>query len=56
VAYGVGMVTYFSYVDYNSHSVSDTLMLFVLPFVIGTGALLIVCYKKGEKPRWRWGK
>ncbi len=21
-----------------------------------TGILILVCYKKGEKPRWQWGK
>lgn len=21
-----------------------------------TGILIWICYKKGEKPRWRWGK
>lgn len=21
-----------------------------------TGILIYVCYKKGEKPRWQWGK
>jgi len=24
-------------------------------FII-TGLLIYVCYKKGEKPRWQWGK
>jgi len=26
-------------------------------YVIGmTGALIFICWKKGEKPQWRWGK
>jgi hypothetical protein len=28
---------------------------FILPVVILTTALIITCYKKGEKPRWQWG-
>ncbi len=28
-------------------------------FIVGTfvlvGVLILICYKKGEKPRWRWG-
>ena len=28
-------------------------ILFVL---ISVGLLIYVCYKKGEKPRWQWGK
>ncbi|MFA7708034.1 MAG: hypothetical protein WCX73_03725 [Candidatus Pacearchaeota archaeon] len=27
-------------------------LIIILDFI----ALLIICYKKGEKPRWRWGK
>lgn len=23
---------------------------------IMTGILIFICYKKGEKPRWQWGK
>jgi hypothetical protein len=28
----------------------------VLPIFILTGALIAICYWKGETPRWRWGK
>jgi hypothetical protein len=27
----------------------------VLPAILVTVALIIVCYLKGEKPCWRWG-
>lgn len=28
-----------------------------LTFVfISTGILIFICYKKGEKPKWQWGK
>ena len=30
-------------------------VLFAVYAVILCGALVIVCYLKGEKPRWRWG-
>lgn len=39
-----------------SHSVSDGLMNFSIPFIINTIFLLVVCYAHGERPRWRWGK
>jgi hypothetical protein len=30
--------------------------IFSFPAIfIATGALLAICYWKGEKPRWRWG-
>lgn len=25
-------------------------------FVVITAALVLICWLKGEKPRWRWGK
>jgi len=28
-------------------------LIFILIF---TGILIWICYKKGEKPRWSWGK
>ena len=30
-------------------------LTFALPIVILTGILIFICYKTGEKPRWRWG-
>ncbi len=56
ILYSFCMVGYFTYVDYNTASVLDTFVQFVVPFVVGTGALLFVCYKKGERSRWRWGQ
>lgn len=43
-------------IDSMSHSSSDTLINF-LPqtFLLGI-ILFFICYKKGEKPRWSWGK
>jgi hypothetical protein len=50
------VVWMFKDIDQESHSASDTLINFFLPFVIATVILTAVCYKKGEPPRWRWGK
>lgn len=33
----------------------NLLVNFVFPFFGFTTLLIIVCYLKGEKPRWRWG-
>lgn len=54
--YCVGIVTFFSLVDINNRSVSETLLWFVIPFAVFTGLFVALCYLKGEKPRWRWGK
>jgi len=29
---------------------------YLLILVLMSGLLIFVCYKKGEKPRWQWGK
>lgn len=29
---------------------------YVLWVALSIGVTLSICYKKGEKPRWRWGK
>ena len=28
----------------------------LIVIIIMTGLLIYVCYKKGEKPKWQWGK
>ena len=30
-------------------------LTFALPIIVLTILLIIICYKKGEKPRWQWG-
>ncbi|MDQ3244962.1 MAG: hypothetical protein M3P22_01255 [bacterium] len=54
--YLIIMIGAFRYFDQNSHSASDTLINFALPYVLGTIILFFICYKKGEKPKWQWGK
>lgn len=46
-------------VDKASHSASDTLyaaFFYITFMIVDIAVLLLVCYKTGEKPRWRWGK
>lgn len=31
-------------------------LVFALPIIVLTVILIVVAYKKGEKPRWQWGK
>lgn len=30
-------------------------LTFALPIIVLTILLIIIAYKKGEKPRWQWG-
>lgn len=54
--YIIAIVVTFRMVDVETHSASDTLIGMVVPFLLYSAALIIVCILKGEKPRWRWGK
>lgn len=42
--------------DSNSDFIGNTLINFALPFILSTLLFLLLCYKKGEYPKWRWGK
>lgn len=42
--------------DRLSHSGSDTIIGITLPVIVLTIILILICYIKGEKPKWQWGK
>ena len=46
----------FQRIDATLHSASDTLIAWIPDTVALTLALIVICYRTGEKPRWRWGK
>jgi hypothetical protein len=46
----------FRRLDAVSHSNSDTIRPFVIWVFFSTFFLISICYKRGEKPGWRWGK
>jgi hypothetical protein len=52
--YIIALLSFTLSADQSSHSVSDTLISFAGPYIVLTCLLLAVCYKKGEKPEWRW--
>ena len=56
VAYVVLMIYLFRTIDSTSHSGSDTLIGFSLPFISFTFLFILICYKTGESPRWQWGE
>jgi len=41
-------------VDENSF-IHEVLFTFALPITLLTIALIYICYKTGESPRWQWG-
>lgn len=42
----------FSVINIDDHEWLKNLIV----ILIITGLLIYICYKKGEKPRWRWGR
>lgn len=56
ILYVLAIVPDAARVNATEDSVSDFLINFGFHFVILTVFLLIICYTKGEKPAWHWGK
>lgn len=54
IAYIVALIAVFRRIDRFSHSASDTLIGFAVPFVLISVLFLFICYKTGQKPIWRW--
>lgn len=52
--YVTAITVNFVNIDKFSHSVSDTLINFAVPFIVNTIFLLIICYAHGERPKWSW--
>lgn len=45
-----------SFISTGSKPTTVSLLWFTMWFIFITGVLLTICYRTGEKPRWRWGK
>ena len=56
VAYISSLVLLSSRTDSNSHLSADTFFELIVPFILLTAMLIAICFWKGEKPKWRWGK
>lgn len=42
--------------DYESEEIPASLVTYLLFVLISTLVLLFITYKKGPKPKWRWGE
>lgn len=56
VVYILYIVWCYSWIEHHAHSAADLLMSFIPRCILATAILIFVCIKKGEKPRWQWGK
>lgn len=55
MAYIILVIIFASTLDDNSTR-SEAVFTFFLPLVLLTVTFLKICYYRGEKPRWQWGK
>ena len=47
----------FFFLNIQEHmSAREVILRIALPIVLFTIALIVVCYKTGERPRWQWGE
>ncbi len=51
----VGLALAFSLTVDETSSVREVVFTCLLPVTLLTATLIRICYKKGERPRWRWG-
>lgn len=55
LAYIAILIALAATLDENSEN-KEVAFMFFLPVAIMTAAFIRIAYKKGEKPRWQWGK
>ena len=55
IAVWLVVVLAFSFTVDESSPTREVMFTFILPVTLLTVALIRICYKKGEKPRWQWG-
>lgn len=46
----------FSYNLKNVNSMYEVFQRFLFPVIVSTIVLILICYRRGEKPKWQWGE
>lgn len=52
----VFLVVFFALKIDNASSMREVIFAFILPVTLLTITLIRICYKKGESPKWQWGR
>ena len=52
----VGLVMMFALTLDDDSPVREIFFTFLLPVTLLTIAFIRICYKKGESPKWQWGR
>ncbi len=53
--YVLFLIGLFGFSDLDSYSGRDAILKIFVPVIIVTSVLVVICFKTGERPRWRWG-
>jgi hypothetical protein len=56
VIYCISLFLFWNLIQYFLFDNFINLILWPIIVLLLTSTLLFVCYKKGEKPKWQWGK
>lgn len=56
VIYCILLFLFWNLIQYFLFDNFTNLILWPIIVLLLTSTLLFVCYKKGEKPKWQWGK
>lgn len=56
LAVWLSFVLFFSFSLDEAASLREVVLNFILPILVLTVLLIRICYLKGEKPRWQWGR
>lgn len=56
VAVWLAFVLFFSLSIDDTSPTREVLFTFLMPLIFLTLLLIRICYLKGEKPRWQWGR
>lgn len=56
ILYVLFILRTFLIIDIDMNPTAGILFRISIPLILATVILFVVCYVKGEKPGWRWGK
>ncbi len=54
--YFISLFLFWNLIQYFLFNSLTNLILWLIVVFVETTSLLFICYKKGEKPKWQWGK
>lgn len=56
ILYFINLFLFWNLIQYFLINTIIGLIIWLLVVIVSTGIFLVICCKKGEKPKWQWGK